>query len=166
MKKIFLLIVFAFVFLSTTVLVFASGFQLKTIGGLNTIGKLYDHWWYSNGQPTFAGEGVSASEVVATIDGTVQNITVDENSLWSFTPAQSLANGDHQISFSSNESVISFTLTIGGDIPADTSASIEASAPVVGNTKPLQKLVTIAGILLALFFIFSFPQLKSALVRK
>jgi len=147
MKKTIVLLAAGFFFLLSGVPLFASGFQLKNIGGLSTAGKLYDHWWYANGNITFTGEGVAGSQVEATIDGATETVSVSEAGQWSYTPAP-LADGDHQVSFTSQGSTVAFTLTIGGEIPAGVGAPAEATTPVVGNFAPTQILLISGGLFL------------------
>ena len=147
MKKTIVLLAAGFFFLLSGAPLFASGFQLKNIGGLSTAGKLYDHWWYSHGNITFTGEGVAGSQVEATIDGTTETVSVSEAGQWSYTPAP-LANGDHQVSFASQGSTVAFTLTIGGEMPAGVGAPAEATTPVVGNFAPTQILFISGGLFL------------------
>ena len=147
MKKIMMFLAAVFFFLLSGAPLLAAGFQLKNIGGLSTAGKLYDHWWYANGNITFTGEGVAGSQVEATIDGTTETVSVSEAGQWSYTPAP-LANGDHQVSFASQGSTVAFTLTIGGEMPAGVGAPAEATTPVVGNFAPTQILFISGGLFL------------------
>lgn len=151
MKRASIFLLAVFFFLLSSPPLFASGFQLKQIGGLSTEGRPYDHWWYSNGNINFKGEGVAGSQVEATIDGTTETISVDEANQWSYSPAP-LADGDHQVSFASQGSTIAFTLTIGGEMPAGVGAPSEATTPVVGNFGPTQNLLLVGALLIFLAF--------------
>ena len=90
----------------------ASGFNIKSIGSVNTSGQQLSHWWYTNSNPTFVGEAPSGTEVSISIDGTETSVTADGSNSWSYTSG-SLSAGDHTIIVGNNGSTIKFTLTIG-----------------------------------------------------
>jgi hypothetical protein len=92
--------------------VLASGFNIKSIGSVNTSGQQLSHWWYTNSNPTFVGEAPSGSTVSISIDGTETSVTADGSNSWSYTSG-SLSAGDHTIIVGNNDSTIKFTLTIG-----------------------------------------------------
>lgn len=136
-----LLIAFLFAFSSSIV---ASGFQLKTIGAMNVDGVTLSHLWYTNGNVIFAGIALENAQVTATIDGTSETVTADTSGNWSYSAT--LSDGDHQVSFTSNESTVSFTLTIGG-LPADVGSLPTAETPTVGTITPTI-VILFSGILL------------------
>lgn len=137
---------------------YAAGFQLKTVGALNVEGVTYTQLWYSNGNVTFTGIALENAEITATIDGTSETITADASGNWSYTA--SLADGDHQISFASNESTVSFTLTIG-EVPANVGALPTAETPTVGIISP-----TLGLLLFGMFFLLSaFYFLKRSFLK-
>jgi len=120
--------------------VFASGFQLKTIGALNVDGVTYDHLWYSGTNVTFTGITPTGTEVTATIDGTSAAATVDEAGNWTYTTT--LTEGDHAVGFSSSAGSVSFTLTIG-PTPEGVGALSPPETPTVGIITPT--LLALAG---------------------
>lgn len=125
----------------------ASGFQLKTVGTLNVDGVTYHHLWYTNGNVTFTGTALENAQVTATIDGASVTLTADSSGNWSYSTA--LLEGDHEIGFTSNESTISFTLTVGEEIPEGVGALPVAETPTVGTVTPTA-LLLFSGISLIL----------------
>ena len=94
--------------------VWASGFNLRSIGSVSTEGRQISHWWYTNSNPTFIGEATAGTEVAISIDGTDTKVITDSNGRWSYTSG-TLNNGDHIISMSNNGMTMNFTLTIGNE---------------------------------------------------
>lgn len=113
-KKIFFTFLFSglFLFLGTEVL--ASGFNLKSIGEVDTSGRQISQWWYSGSAPIFKGEAGAGSSVEIDIDGEKGTAVTDESGNWSYS-SPSLSDGDHQIALSNSESKSNFTLTTGVD---------------------------------------------------
>ena len=137
MRKKPLAILFLIFFLFLTRQCFASGFNFKSIGTVNTDGKLYPQWWYTGTQPTLAGEAPADSVIDITIDTDSYQTTADSSSNWSFTPPTTLAIGDHSVSLANNGSTISFTLTLGSeDIDWDTISTGGEPLPTVGFVWP------------------------------
>lgn len=128
-------------------IILASGFQLKTVGTLNIDGVTYKHLWYTNGNVSFTGIALTNAQVTATIDGASKTITADSSGNWRYSTT--LSDGDHQVSFVSNESTISFTLTIGKEIPEGVSTLPTAETPTVGTVTPTIAIL-LSGILLFL----------------
>lgn len=91
---------------------FAGGFNLKSIGQVDTSGRQISQWWYSGSQPVFVGEATPGASVSITIDGTEGTAIADESGNWSYAAA-ALSDGDHQVMLASSGSTISFTLTTG-----------------------------------------------------
>ena len=133
MKKILPIIVVSILLLGSPLLCLASGFQLKTIGAMNVDGVIYDQLWYSSGKVTFTGIALAGAEVTVIIDGTSAAVTADESGNWSYSTT--LVDGDHAVSFTSNESTISLTLTIG-EVPADVGTLPTAETPTAGVIEP------------------------------
>lgn len=114
MKQVFgwivILLVFAFAGNGS---VFASGFNLKSIGNSETGGRQITKWWYTGSQPTFKGEATPGAEVVVTIDGNALQVNADSSGNWSFTPVEPLTVGSHEVTITSGGSTLGFTLSIG-----------------------------------------------------
>lgn len=92
----------------------AGGFNLKSIGSVETGGQQISHWWYTSSVPTMIGEAGPGETVTVSIDGTEGTATTDGDGNWTFTPS-ALSDGDHEIILTSGGSTISFTLTIGAE---------------------------------------------------
>ena len=118
--------------------VLAGGFNLSSIGQVDTSGRQISHWWYSGSSATMKGQTISGNTVTVSIDGIEGTAIVDSDGNWTYTPA-SLADGDHEIILTSGGSTISFTLTTGATnvnwdmIGKDASVS---ALPTVGMAFP------------------------------
>ncbi len=88
---------------------FAAGFQLKTVGGLNVDGVTYDQLWYTNTNVTFTGTALQNATVTATINSASGTAVADAAGNWSYSAT--LNQGDNTVSFESGGSTISFTLS-------------------------------------------------------
>lgn len=138
-KKLILFCLTLLLFLSTTTIrVFAGGFNLKSIGQLDTSGREISHWWYSGSSAVMKGEAIASSTVTISIDGNEVTTTTDGNGNWTYTPA-SLTDGDHTIILTNSGSTIKFTLTMGAtnvdwDIVGKESST--SALPAAGVTFP------------------------------
>ncbi len=112
---------------------YASGFQLKTVGALNVEGSTYNHLWYTNPNVTFTGIALQNATVNATINGQSSTINADSEGNWSYTTT--LNQGDNTVSFESGGSTISFTLTIG-EVPENVGSLNKAETPTAGTITP------------------------------
>jgi len=92
----------------------ASGFNIKSIGAIDTSGLQLSHWWYTSSNPTIVGEAPAGSSVSISIDGTETSITADSGNIWTYTTG-SLSEGDHTIVVGNNGAIINFVLTIGAN---------------------------------------------------
>jgi len=115
MKRNVLVFVFCLFLLVSAKSVLASGFHISSIAGVDTGGQMLSHWWNSNLQPTFRGEALPGEDILVDIDGTSVSIAADSSGDWVYTPASALTTGDHSVTFTSSESTISFTLTLGSE---------------------------------------------------
>lgn len=118
-------------FLALTTPLFAAGFQLTAIGGMDVTGSAFNEWWYSSQNPTFSGVTTSGSTVTITIDGTDYQAAVEESGSWSFSPT-TLTEGDHSVALSSSAGSQIFTLHIGPNIPENVVAPTVSDLPVAG----------------------------------
>jgi len=128
-------------------LVKASGFQLKTVGALNVDGITYNQLWYTVNNVSFTGIALDNAQVTVGVDESSATVNADSTGNWSYTA--NLADGDHKISFSSNQSSISFILTIGKDIPENVGSLPKAETPTAATTGPTIALVTMGLFLLS-----------------
>ena len=92
--------------------ILASGFNLKSIGGVDTSGKATGHWWYTSNNPLFVGDALPTVAVDVSIDGVTATAPTSSDGTWQYQPT-TLSDGDHQVVLTSGGSTISFTLTIG-----------------------------------------------------
>lgn len=113
-KLCVVLVFFTFLFGLTKVNVWASGFNLKSIGSVDTGGRQLSHWWYSGSTPVMVGEAPSGSVVTISVDGTEATVTAGDSNDWTYSPG-ALSAGDHKIVVTNNGSTISFTLTMGAE---------------------------------------------------
>jgi len=124
----------------------ASGFNIRSIGGVETGGKPINKWWYTGTAPALRGEAPPMAEVTVTIDGTQRLINADSSGEWAFQ-TDSLASGEHQIGVESGGSKLEFTLVIGTEnVDWDEVAKGgEESLPTVGVAWPSIILPGIGG---------------------
>ena len=113
-NKMFFYLLIGTLFLVTGNKVLAGGFNLKSIGGVDTSGRQLSQWWYTGSSPVFIGEAGSGASVEIEIDGEKGTAVADESGNWSYS-SSALADGDHQVILTSSESNITFTLTTGVD---------------------------------------------------
>ena len=157
MRRFFFGLIALSVFFVFPVFTSASGFQLKTIGGLNVDGVTYDHLWYSGESVVFTGISLENTQVTASIDGASETVTADSSGNWTYT--KTLSTGDHQVSFTSQGSTVSLTLTIG-DVPANVGGLSTSETPTVGTIMPTIVILSLGISLLIFPFI-----LKKAPIR-
>ena len=109
--------------------VWAGGFNLQSIGSVNTSGRQISHWWYTGSVPTMKGEAAAGATVTVSIDGSEATTTADGDGNWTYVPG-ALGDGDHTVVLTSNGSTISFTLTMGA-------ANVDWDAVGGGDTETL-----------------------------
>ena len=143
--EIFFLIVFISLYSGKSVL--AGGFNLKSIGSVDTSGRQISHWWYTGSIATMKGEAGAGETVTISIDGTEATATADAEGNWTYIPT-ALDGGNHEVVLTSGGSTISFTLTMGVDnVDWDAVKSGDAQAlPAAGVLFPTLGLTTIGGI--------------------
>lgn len=126
----------------------ASGFALKSVGGIDVDNASYKRLWHTSSNITFLGIAPAGTSVIASIDGKEDTIIVNSDSSWSYTA--NLDVGDHSVSFSQDTNLLSFILTIGSDVPAGIGMPPKHKIPAVGTTLPTI-LIFLSG---ASFFLF------------
>jgi len=116
---------------------FAGGFNIKSIGGVDTGGQMVTKFWHTSLQPTLRGEAMPGADVTVTIDSTSLVIAADSSGDWVFTPS-GLAGGEHQIMLVSGGSTINFTLVLGNENVDWTAAGSgpAETLPTVGTIWP------------------------------
>lgn len=147
MKKLKIILLIIFMSLATTTQALAGGFNLKSIGSVDTSGRQISHWWYTGSVATMKGEVAAGSTVNVSIDGEEATTTADSDGNWTYVP-QSLSDGDHEIILTSGGSTISFTLTMGaGNVDWDAVGGGDTEAlPAAGLFFPTLGLSTLGGI--------------------
>jgi hypothetical protein len=92
--------------------VWASGFNLKSIGEVETGGRPVRKWWYTSSSPIFRGEASPNAAITITIDETARQIYADSSGDWVFQ-ASGLTEGEHTIALTTEGGQMSFTLVTG-----------------------------------------------------
>ena len=147
-------IVFTLLILTISSHVYAASLQLTKIGTLETNGKTYSQWWYSGTNPTLLGLAANNSQVDITIDSDTTTVYATDGGTWSFTPAN-LTTGDHTVKIVSNGETISFTLTLGSDVPQNASDSSKLTKlPQTGGLLPIIAVFGVSALLLSVGFKF------------
>ena len=143
--KYFCLILILFLFSGNDVL--AGGFNLKSIGSVDTSGRQISHWWYTGSMATMKGEAVAGDTITISIDGEEATATADGDGNWTYVPA-ALDGGDHEIILTSGGSTISFTLTMGAsNVDWDAVGGGDTEAlPAAGVFFPTLGLTSLGGI--------------------
>jgi hypothetical protein len=130
---------------------FAGGFNIKSIGGVETGGQMVSKFWHTSLSPSLRGEATPGANVTVTVDGTALMTAADSSGDWVFTPS-GLAAGDHQVSLESGGSKINFTLVLGkenvdwtvaGKGPAET-------LPTAGTSWPTVLFLVVGGTMLTM----------------
>lgn len=116
---------------------------------MSVYGTNYKHWYNNGTNPAFTGSALPSTRVNIVIDGTTYSVTADGNGNWGFTPPP-LAEGDHTVSIAaSGASAITFTLTIGKNIPTSVVVPQPNQTPIAGNVVPLLGILAAGGLLVA-----------------
>jgi len=153
MKKIFLILALILtVFGLANKKVMAGGFNLKSIGGVDTSGRQISHWWYSGSSVIFRGEAMSGSTVTISIDGANGTTTAGSDNSWTYS-AGTLTDGDHSVILTSDGSTIKFTLTTGtNNVDWDTVGKDASTSalPAAGVAFPTITLMAVGGSLIVL----------------
>ena len=146
-KNIKCFVLMLVLFLITGKNVLAGGFNLKSIGSVNTSGQQISHWWYTGSVPTMNGEAAAGETVTISIDGTEATATADGEGNWTYVP-EALGDGDHEIILTSGGSTISFTLTMGADnVDWDSvNSGGGETLPAAGVLFPTLGLTTLGGV--------------------
>lgn len=139
--------IIASLMIALSVSVHAAGFQLESIGSLDTTGYQYPEWWYSGDNPTLSGTASPNATITVTINDTPQTVTADANGTWS--APTTLTTGDHTIILTSDSGNYTFTLHIGSAMPEGVGTPSAMTQPVAGNLEVTLAIFAIGTILLA-----------------
>ncbi|MFA6519120.1 MAG: Ig-like domain-containing protein [Candidatus Shapirobacteria bacterium] len=133
-----------FLWMALPVGVMAGGFNLKSIGEVDTSGKQIRQWWYTGTQPVLRGEASPGATVMITIDSTPVEINADSSGNWDYAVPTALTEGDHKIELTSGGSNINFTLTIGnGNVNWEAVNNDSEALPAAGNSMPTAVLLVL-----------------------
>ena len=135
-----ILLTLSFVIISP---VFADDLMLTKIGGMDTMGKKFNQWWYMPQQAVLKGTGSKGANIDVTVDGKFNTVKANvADGTWSFDLG-TLAVADHNIVVASGDQSYSFILTIGSSpvVSQDTKGGL----PVTGGELPLIGLVVVAS---------------------
>lgn len=144
--------------------VFSATLSLTKIGALDTTGKNYSEWWYTQTSATLAGIAVDGSQVTIKVGDAVNNVNVTSGA-WSYTVTGEAK--DYPIEISQGAEKISFTLHLGQMLPDNISAG---SSPQTAGGVPetgYNQLIAIslgAGIVLLASYFYFWGDLKKKTV--
>lgn len=119
--------------------VLAAGFNVSSIGSVETGGRQISKWWYTGLQPTIKGEGLAGTVIDVTVDGVATKVDVTSDGEWTYTPAATLTEGEHTIVLANSGAQISFILVLGTanvDWDAVSSEASVSTLPTVGVAWP------------------------------
>lgn len=144
MKKILLLV--ALMFFVFTKLSFASGFQVTSIGGVDTTGIQYGKFWHTSLAPTIRGVALPGANITIDIDGTPVAIAADSSGDWVYTPPVQTA-GDHVFTFTAS-STIKMTITLGSmqGMPLGGDSGTTSTIPAAGTSWPTVMILAVGGL--------------------
>lgn len=117
---LFVLSLFLFTFVSS-----AASLSLTKIGALDTTGKTYTEWWYTQANPNLVGTADASSTVSVKIGDTTSTATPNAAGDWSL--ATTMAIGDHAIVISQGDASYSFTLHITQTLPTTFTSTTQTS---------------------------------------
>lgn len=108
----------------------ASSLSLTKIGALDTAGKNYTEWWYTNTSATLAGTAADGSQVTVKIGDQSNQVNVASGA-WSYPFTGE--GKDYNVEISQGSEKISFVLHLGQAYPGDASSG---SAPTTATEVP------------------------------
>ncbi len=140
-KTLTIISVFVLTFFLSLNIALAAGLTLTGIGTVDTTGKSYPQWWYTSLRPTLKGMAAPSAQITITAGALSGTVTADASGNWSWVPTQDLTAGDNAIKITSGTDTLSFTLTTGSDVPANTASgsakvSTISALPATGATFP------------------------------
>ena len=144
-----------FVFFSFFSNVFSATLSLTKIGSLDTAGKNYPEWWYTQTSAVLSGTAAEGSQVAVKVGDAVNNVNV-ESGTWSYTLAGE--SKDYNIEISQGTEKIVFVLHLGQVIPntvsADSSPQNSNGVPETGYNQVVAISLGVGIVLLASYFYF------------
>ena len=134
--------------------VFSASLSLTKIGALDTTGKTYSEWWYSQTSATLAGTAADGTQVSVKVGEAVNNVNVTSGT-WSY--ALSGESKDYPIEISQGAEKISFTLHLGQVLPNTVVAGSSpqtGGVPETGYNQVIAISLGVGIVLLASYFYF------------
>lgn len=133
----------------------ASSLTLTNIGALDTQGKTYSEWRYTEKEVLLKGNSSDTSAVTVKIGDTSYQAEV-LNGTWSQKISKD--TGDYPVEITQGSEKISFTLHLGQNIPESNttaaSAPVSGTTPVTGYNQIIAISFSLGVILLASYFYF------------
>lgn len=139
----------------------AASLTLQEIGASTVGGRHISSWTYMGSNPILTGTADPDAVVAISIDGTATTATADSTGNWSYTPTTLTGEGTFQITITSGDQTISFTLALspysgGGSTASDSGVSkggvTTDELPLSGGLADTLKLVGLGIGLVAMGF--------------
>lgn len=137
---------------------FSAALELQKIGALETEGNIYPEWWYNGTSPVLSGVAEPGESISIKVGDDSYAVVPEDSGAWSY-PTE-LGDGDHSITISQGEAIISFILHLGQTMPvsgttSDETAESTSSVPVTGFNQFVALSFGLGIILLATYFYFA-----------
>lgn|GEM_PF-1763297 len=148
MKKILLAGILAVCVVFAARSAMAEEFALLKLGTLDTAGKNAKHWYFTGTRPELKGTASRGANVDITLDSSFNTVKASvTDGTWSFKPEKDLEKKDYNVTIASGDQQISFILSIGMEMPANTGGDAEAPTqlPQTGALIPTLLLLVTAG---------------------
>ncbi len=152
LKGILLTTILAVVFSSH---VFSASLSLTKIGSLDTTGKNFSEWWYTQTSATLTGTAADGSQVSVKVGDAANNVNVTSGA-WSYTLTGE--SKDYPIEISQGTEKITFTLHLGqmlpDTVPSGSSPQTAGAVPETGYNQLIAISLGVGIVLLASYFYF------------
>jgi LPXTG-motif cell wall-anchored protein len=152
----------------TTGFALADTLTLTKIGSFDLGGKKYPEWWYSGTNPTFYGKADNSVNVELTFKDKKYETQSDIYGDWYIPTA--MDKGDYNIEITSGDASYNFTLHVGQDYSATTTAtqasSSTTSVPSTGAEQTTALTLGLGVSLLALYLYFFDANKKHKIFEK
>ncbi len=133
---------------------FGASLSLTKIGALDTSGKNYSEWWYTNTSVTLAGTAADGSQVTVKIGDQTNQVAVTSGT-WSYPFTGE--SKDYNVEITQGSEKIAFVLHLGQALPSNISSGSAPAASGVPETGYDQIIAISLGVgivLLASYFYF------------
>lgn len=113
----------------------AATLTLQNIGASSVGGQHISSWTYTgSANPVFSGTADPDAAVTIAIDDASGSATADSTGNWSYTPTTLTTEGTHQVTITSGDQTLAFTLALSPSMAA-TGGSAADDATISGTTK-------------------------------